>query len=193
MTYCCVLRLWSLSCVTFLSWWYLDLVALLSCDRTGYLEPEDWQIMWDRYGAFRQPKLECGCCEMLVFRGCGARQNFYVFSLCRNPDLDDPIYDCLLINISKIRTCVPLVICWWSEWPSSELASWVIFPRIVTELELLTSQLFPVAISWLLAKPKHVHDGTLDQLITVAHNLIRLAVEAPRGNLDHSPVFLCTP
>ena len=24
----------------------------------------------DGYGAFRQPKFECGCCEMLVFRVC---------------------------------------------------------------------------------------------------------------------------
>ena len=48
----------------------------------------------DGYGASRQPKFECGCCEMLVFRVCGARQNFYVFSLYRNPDLDDRIYDC---------------------------------------------------------------------------------------------------
>ena len=29
----------------------------------------------DGYGAFRQPKFECGCCQMLVFRVCGARQN----------------------------------------------------------------------------------------------------------------------
>ena len=35
----------------------------------------------DSYGAFRQPKLECGCCEILVFRVCGVRQNQYVFSL----------------------------------------------------------------------------------------------------------------
>ena len=27
------------------------------------------------YGAFRQPKFECGCCEILVFRVCGVRQN----------------------------------------------------------------------------------------------------------------------
>ena len=33
----------------------------------------------DGYGAFRQPKFECGCCEMLVFRV--VRQNLYVFSL----------------------------------------------------------------------------------------------------------------
>ena len=29
----------------------------------------------DGYGAFRQPEFECGCCEMLVFRVCGVRQN----------------------------------------------------------------------------------------------------------------------
>ena len=35
----------------------------------------------DGYGAFRQPKFECGCCEMLVSRVCGVRQNLYVQSL----------------------------------------------------------------------------------------------------------------
>ena len=33
----------------------------------------------DGYGAFRQPKFECGCCEMLVLRVCGLRQNLYVY------------------------------------------------------------------------------------------------------------------
>ena len=50
----------------------------------------------DGYGAFRQPKFECGCCEMLVFRICGVRQNLYVFSLYCNPDLNERIFDCLL-------------------------------------------------------------------------------------------------
>ena len=45
----------------------------------------------DGYGAFCQPKFECGCCKMPIFRECGARQNFYVFSLYRNTDLDDRI------------------------------------------------------------------------------------------------------
>ena len=41
----------------------------------------------DGCGAFHKPKFECDCCEMLVvFRVCGARLNFYVFSLYRNPD-----------------------------------------------------------------------------------------------------------
>ena len=50
------------------------------------------QYVRDAYGAFRQPKFECGCCEMLVFRVCGVRQNLYVYSLYRNPDLDDRIF-----------------------------------------------------------------------------------------------------
>ena len=29
----------------------------------------------DGYGAFRQPKFECGCSEMVFFRVCGVRQN----------------------------------------------------------------------------------------------------------------------
>ena len=41
----------------------------------------------DGHGAFRQPKFECGCCQMLVFRVCGVRQNLYMYSLYRNTDL----------------------------------------------------------------------------------------------------------
>ena len=40
---------------------------------------------------------------MLVLRVCGARQNFYVFILYRNPDLDDWIYDCLLIAMAAVQ------------------------------------------------------------------------------------------
>ena len=35
----------------------------------------------DGYGALRQPKFVCGCCEMFFFRVCGARQNLCVQSL----------------------------------------------------------------------------------------------------------------
>ena len=34
---------------------------------------------------------------------CGARQNFYVFSLYRNPDLDDRLYDCLLTAMAAVQ------------------------------------------------------------------------------------------
>ena len=45
------------------------------------------------YGVFHQTKFEFECCKMLLFMVCGARQNFHVFSLCRNPNLEDRILD----------------------------------------------------------------------------------------------------
>ena len=57
----------------------------------------------DGYGAFRQPKFECGCYEVLVFSVCGTKQNFFVLSLYRNPDLEDRIYDCLLTAMAAVQ------------------------------------------------------------------------------------------
>ena len=50
-----------------------------------------------------QPKFKCSCCEMLVFRVCGVRQNLYVFCLYRNPDLDDRIFDCLITSMAAVQ------------------------------------------------------------------------------------------
>ena len=57
----------------------------------------------DGYGAFRQPKFQCGCCEMMFFRVYGVRQNLYVYSFYRNPDLDDRIFDCLLASMAAVQ------------------------------------------------------------------------------------------
>ena len=57
----------------------------------------------DGFEAFRQPKFECGRCEMLVFSLCGVRQNLYVNSLYRNPDLDDRIFDSLLASMAAVQ------------------------------------------------------------------------------------------
>ena len=68
----------------------------------------------DGYGAFRQPKFECGCCKMLFFRVCGVRQNLYVYSLYRNPDLDDRIFDFYQHQWlpCRLRMSVPLSCLW---------------------------------------------------------------------------------
>ena len=68
---------------------------MLCCGMAAYVR--------DGYGAFRQSKFECGCWEMLFFRVCGVRQNLYVYSLYRNPDLDDRIFDCLLASMAAVQ------------------------------------------------------------------------------------------
>ena len=85
---------WSQICVMCQSYWFLDSVALSACAGSAPRARGMAAYERDGYGVFRQPKFECGCCEMLVVRVCGLRQNFYVYCLYRNPDLDDRIYDC---------------------------------------------------------------------------------------------------
>ena len=77
------------------------------------------QYVRDGSGAFRQPKFGSGCCEMLCFRVCGARQNLYLYSLYGHHDLDDRIFDCLLASIAsvqaenvRVRMSVPLSSLW---------------------------------------------------------------------------------
>ena len=60
-------------------------------------------LVEDGCGVFRQSKCECGCCEMMVLKVFGVRQNVYVFSLYRNPDLDDRIFDCLLTSMATVQ------------------------------------------------------------------------------------------
>ena len=61
------------------------------------------------------------------------RQNLYVFSLYRNPDLDDRICDCLLASMAA-----------------------VLAEDIRVSFLHLTLQLSPIVISWLSAQPMHV-------------------------------------
>ena len=79
---------------------------------------------------------------MLVFRACGVRQNLYVFSLYLNPDLDDPIFDCLLASMAVVQVelfCLCVI-----QMP-------IIGSLTVMKSQTLTSQLSPVAISWMSA------------------------------------------
>ena len=48
----------------------------------GRMPRAQWMVAYvqDVYGAFLQPKFECGC-EMLIYRICGVRHNLFVQSL----------------------------------------------------------------------------------------------------------------
>ena len=138
----------------------------------------------DGYEAFRQ--FERGCCEMLVLRVCGARQNWYVFSLYRNPDLGDWIFYCLLTSVAAVQ--------------AEDLRASFLFVGDLNghHLEWLgsttTNRHGVVAFDFatvsgcdqLVVCPTHAHDGTLDLLMTDVTDLVLVAVVAPIGNSAHS-------
>ena len=144
----------------------------------------------DGYGPFHQRKFECGCCEMLVFTVCGARQNFYLFSLYRNPDLDDWIYDCLLTAMAAVQAAdasdaflfVGDLNCHHQEWLGSTTTN----RHGVAALDFATVS----GRDQLVIGPTHARGGTLDLLMTDVPDLVRVAVVAPLGSSDHSSLSI---
>ena len=144
----------------------------------------------DGYGAFRQGKFECGCCEMMLFRVCGARQYFCVFCLYRNPDLDDRIYDCLLTAMAAVQPAdarpsflfVGDLNGHHQEWLGSTTTN----RHGVAALDFATVS----GCDQLVIGPTHARGGTLDLLITDVPDLVRVAVVAPLGSSDHSSISI---
>ena len=96
MAYCCALRLWSLIWATCWSCWLSDFVAL-SCAGAGCFGPELWRNMHEMdvdHFANRSLSVVVSKCWFL---------NLYEFSLYRNHDLDDWIFDYLLTSMAVLQ------------------------------------------------------------------------------------------
>ena len=140
----------------------------------------------DGYGAFRQPKFECGCCEMLVFSFCGVRHNLYVFSVYRNPDLDDRIFDCLLTSMAAVQAedvrASFLFVGDLNGHHQDWLGSTITNRHGVAAFDFATES----GYDQLVVGPTHAHGGTLDLLITDVPDLVRVSVLAPISDSNHS-------
>ena len=139
----------------------------------------------DGYRAFCQPKFECGCYEMLVFRVCGGRRNLHVFSLYCNPDLDDRIFDCLLSSMAVMQTediCASfLFVCDLNGYHQEWFGSTTTNHHGVAAFDFTTVS----GCDQLIVGLTHECGGTLDLFMTDVPDLVRVAVAAPVGNSDH--------
>ena len=144
----------------------------------------------DGYGAFRQPKFECGnCCEMLVLGVCSARWNLYVFIYYCNSDLDQRIFDCLRKLIYAVQAeDVRLVRAFFlfvgdlnshhQEWLGSTSTN----RHGVAAFDFATV----FECDQLVVSHTHACSRTLDVLMTDVPDLVRVSVVAPIGNSDLS-------
>ena len=123
---------------------------------------------------------------MLVFRVCGVRQYLYVYSLYRNPDLVDQIFDCLLASIAAVQAeDVHASFLFMGdlnghhqEWLGSTTTN----RHGVAAFDFTTVSGF----AQLVVSPTHACGGTLDLLMTDVLDLVRVAVVAPIDNSDYS-------
>ena len=187
MIYCCAVRLWSQICVTCRRCWFPVSVALSCCVGARCLGHVGWLHTIEMVTEhFANPNLGLGCCEMLVFSVCGVRQNLYVYSLYRNPDIDDRIFYCLLASMAAVQAedvrasflFVGDLNGHHQEWLGSTTTN---------HHEVAAFDLAAVSgCDQLVVGLTHARGGTLDLLMTDVPDFVRVAVVALIGNSDHS-------
>ena len=113
-----------------------------------------------------------------------------MFSLYRNPDLDDRIYDCLLTAMAAVQAAdarasfrfVGDLNGHHQEWLGSTTTN----RQGVAALDFATVS----GCDQLVIGPSHARGGTLDLLITDVPDLVRVAVVAPICSSDHSSLSI---
>ena len=142
----------------------------------------------DGCGAPCQPKFVGGCCEMLVFKVCGVRQNLYVFSFYHNPDQDDWIFDSLLASMAAVQT-EDIHASFLFAGDLNDNQEWIGTTTTncygVADFDFITDS----SCDQLVIGPNHASGGTLDLLMTDVPDLVWVAVVALIGNSDHSTLL----
>ena len=124
----------------------------------------------------------CGCCEILVFSVCVVRQNLYVFSPYRNPDLGDRIFHCLLASMTAVQTedirASFLFVGDLNGHHQERLGSTTTNRHGVAAFDFGTVS----GCDQLVVGSTRARGGTLDLPMTNVPDLVRVAVVAPIGN-----------
>ena len=114
------------------------------------------------------------------------RQNLYPFSLYRNPDLDDQIFNCLLASMAAVRAKVIRAPFLFVSDLNGHHPEWLgsIQPQTVMEFSVFDFATVS-GCDQLVVGPTHARGGTIDLPMTDVPVQARVAVVVPIGNSDH--------
>ena len=138
----------------------------------------------------RQSRFECACCEFMILKVCGVRQNFYIFFVYRSPNADDRMFDCLLDAMGRIQSVDRRsVFCYVGDF-NCHHTEWLGSPR--TDGHGVAAYDFATVAdcTQLVRGPTHRAGGTLDLIMTNVPDLCRVVVGGPIGRSDHSHIAL---
>ena len=114
------------------------------------------------------------------------RQNLYVCSVYRNPDLDDRIFDCLLASMAAVQAEDVRASFLFLGDLNGHHQEWL-GSTTTTHNGFAAFDFATVSgCDQLVVGTTHARGGTLDLLMTDVPDLVRVAVVVPIGNSNHS-------
>ena len=139
------------------------------------------------FPASRKPDYACDCHEVLVLKVCGKHRNFYLFSIYRNPDADDEIFNCLLNSMASIqendRKAAFLFVGDFNAHHRAWLNS--VSPTDCYGLRAIDFST-ESGCDQLIQRPTHRSGNTLDLIFTDVPGVVTSNVGIPIGTSDHS-------
>ena len=141
------------------------------------------------FPACRQTSYECKCHEIQVFKVCGRTNNFYLFSVYRNPDADDSIFDCLLISMAMIQEKDSKAAFLYLGDFNAHHKEWLdsVSPTNCHGLRALDFS-SESGCDQLIHGATHRSGNCLDLILTDAPGVVTCSVGTPIGTSDHSYV-----
>ena len=139
------------------------------------------------FSATNQRTYECSCHEVQIVKVCGGHSNFYIFSIYRNPDANDSIFDCLLSSMASIQqNDVRSSFLFLGDF-NAHHREWLnsISP---TNCHGLSAYDFSSVsgCDQLVDEPTHVSGNCLDLIFTDVPGVVTSCVGSPIGTSDHS-------
>ena len=109
-----------------------------------------------------------------------------MYSLYRNPDLDDQIFDCLLASMAAVQAADVRASFLFVGDLNGHHQEWL--GSTTPNRHGVVAFDFTTVSGWdqLVVGPTHAHGGTLNLLKTDVPGLVWVAAVAPMGNSDHS-------
>ena len=141
----------------------------------------------NNFSASRKANFECGCHEVQVLKVCGRTNNFYIFSVYRNPDVDDSIYDCLLLSMASIQENDSKSAFIFIGDFNAHHREWLesVSPTNCHGIRAFDFE-SETGCDQLVDRPTHRSGNRLDLLFTDAPGVVTCKVAGPIGTSDHS-------
>ena len=138
------------------------------------------------FAASMQSADVCNCHEIQLVRVCGKNSNFYIFSLYRNPDLDNSIFDCMLHSMHNIQERDRKSAFVFVGDLNTHHSDWLVSVSPTNSAGVAARDFSNLSgCEQLIDEATHNSGNCLDLLLSDVPGIVDSMVKPPLGNSDH--------
>ena len=134
---------------------------------------------------------ECGCHEVVIVKVTSRFNNFYIFSIYRNPNLDNSIYDCLLSSMASVQEMDQKAAFLSMGDFNAHHRDWLSSLSPTNQYGVAAYDFSCVSgCDQLVDGPTHISGNCLDLVMTDTPGIVTTTINSPIGSSDHNSLSI---